>query len=1469
MSQKDKAKHRAKMPITRNVEPHVRMPELLIVENLEDALILEGQNRRGRAILHSPKIITEGFDEPYWHHKRYIRRGWLDKEAKAGRYIRIPSQSMSFGMAELYHKSRDSSAKAEQGKRTLEQCIEESAAKKTENMQRLADAAKGFLSEGAGSNDQELRSFINSILTSQFEFPEHFSRESVQNADGSWEDKATNRIDIYLDPDNRLYRIEDKGIGMSKDVLDKVFFNLYASINESLNHAAGKFGIGAVSFFGLGHEYVRVDSLTREGEGALAIVNGDMTRDEYLPTTRTKPGTTVEIKLSKDSKIDFGKVIEILNEDCGYIKTPLFLHMNGETKKLNRNLTPFSNSERISFNEDGIEGHLIRKGGRGRLDLLDHYIRLKSIEVDGFDGVVNCSGLDTTFSRDTVIDDPVLSTVMEYLEKKKAELNTEAEQDKTQNTLEKKLRQYKDFVDTHLFNSEGMINEAWLMEKGVLQTLGDTRRQKVLDIMNAIEVYSMNPDGNLLWSMIANDEYSRLESRDCFKSPLLSYFVADTKKEANREYQKARASAIRKYQASLAAYHKLESWTIREYLLLEAEADSLASRIEKEKPVRSWLGKEYLLLENLADSLVSKIEEEKPARDWLGEKYLLVDMFADESLRYLVNHKKGVGKALAAFSTAGAAVFLLYHLAGNFNSQSSGVQPDSGGPQATATLEANNVLVTPPGFYPTESAQVAGNLLATPGGSSQAAATQVSDNPFINIGSTPQPSGAPSSNQPASTPSSNLAPETQEVNYSPVLTIENKVPPAPPILINVTYTSIDDLAVALLSIEAARSARAANNIPEEGIIGTYNTLSYGNGRVIWTNDPTRPTLVVTGWDSVKLPAQLESLDDKLTTSMQKLGEVSDYIQSTLLYGAIPADKYNQYPDEMAALVGVGDAVCSGGNTYAAILLSELGVDNVRAAVGHSHMWLQIDVDPTAGELWMDYDQTPQKMDPALAEAMRQAKLNFNPTINVIRAPAAPVNLTPQPTLTDQEQQKAWEFAQEVWKSKNAARYPFLREAVDRINFLYVTSPDGKIPNSIDIAESFIPATDYAKAEKTIDDMQYYRDNGEIPYSPNKKYFNTLTNVDGKAIWTYDPSHYGLKVIGFDNVELPESISQFIDGKMDSYDKSQLIEFYVENYMFLGTISPEEASRYPDQISAIAGERKGGEAGIDTYTAVLLYKAGIRDVLFMVRDTDASLELFRGTPNEYNLDEDKNIRFDAEYQTAYDNANNNYNPLTGYVAPVHTPPPPPTPTPTATATPTYTATPSNTPTPSSTSVPANTAAISASPTPTRTATSEYTATQTPTSTGSLEGLINVEGILNGQGTGEPGTPGVPLNYILWALGAAAAGGIGYMGFKLTKDNIANKKLRPYEGMLSPDETDRLEQVMAAVEGIGSGEGPGAAAPSVCYGEGLGEKDLAFVMKNGSIALNRLKPTEPKLVALGYAALIEKDAELSGKIARGDL
>jgi len=184
----------------------------------------------------------------------------------------------------------------------------------------------------------------------------------------------------------------------------------------------------------------------------------NLERGPLQPNERLSHGTTVEIKLGRDAKIDYPGIVEELETSCCYVRTPIYLTHEGESSQsrrlIQRELLPSSDrSECISFEEDFIQGYL-RPADRGEIRILAHRLYLGSFRNFGVEGVVNCDHLSTTFSRDSVQADPIWEKFTQRLDHMIEDLNPQ-NLNIFEGSLETRMRSYERFVTAKLLGDSG------------------------------------------------------------------------------------------------------------------------------------------------------------------------------------------------------------------------------------------------------------------------------------------------------------------------------------------------------------------------------------------------------------------------------------------------------------------------------------------------------------------------------------------------------------------------------------------------------------------------------------------------------------------------------------------------------------------------------------------------------------------------------------------------------------------------------------------------------------------------------------------------------------------------------------------------------------------------------------------------------------------------------------------------------
>ena len=200
---------------SRSIEKLVNLPEIVFIDNREKLDVLRRKfNPADYVFVHAPDIA-----EKFGEEKKF-------KKIKVNAYT-ISKNTVQNAMAELYSSQAILGDRYSQTLASLEDSIKESAAQKEQSMARLS-AAAGMAS---GIDEIQTRAIIEQIISSTYEVPEYLMREGIQNAYGSSADKQNNRIDVYVDREQRLVRFDDLGRGMSREEINDAFFNIYRSIN--------------------------------------------------------------------------------------------------------------------------------------------------------------------------------------------------------------------------------------------------------------------------------------------------------------------------------------------------------------------------------------------------------------------------------------------------------------------------------------------------------------------------------------------------------------------------------------------------------------------------------------------------------------------------------------------------------------------------------------------------------------------------------------------------------------------------------------------------------------------------------------------------------------------------------------------------------------------------------------------------------------------------------------------------------------------------------------------------------------------------------------------------------------------------------------------------------------------------------------------------------------------------------------
>lgn len=152
------------------------------------------------------------------------------------------------------------------------------------------------------------------------------------------------RIDIVLDPDSGTLTIEDNGIGMSAEEIEKYINQIaYSGMvdfverykEDGADGAAfiGHFGLGFYSAFMVADK-VRIDSVSYVGGPATYWVSEDGIDFEMGASDKTERGTVITLTLNEQAKKTLSEFMlrETLDKYLGFLAWPIYFRVAGKTK---------------------------------------------------------------------------------------------------------------------------------------------------------------------------------------------------------------------------------------------------------------------------------------------------------------------------------------------------------------------------------------------------------------------------------------------------------------------------------------------------------------------------------------------------------------------------------------------------------------------------------------------------------------------------------------------------------------------------------------------------------------------------------------------------------------------------------------------------------------------------------------------------------------------------------------------------------------------------------------------------------------------------------------------------------------------------------------------------------------------------------------------------------------------------------
>ena len=198
-------------------------------------------------------------------------------------------------------------------------------------------------------------------------YSEHdiFVRELVSNAcdaitkrstlaRGQGHDMPAPEVRVILDKNNNSVIIEDNGLGMTEEEIEKYIAQLAFSgaeefvqkmkatgDNSTKDEIIGKFGLGFYSAFMVASK-VEVESLSMHpgAKPAKWVCEGD-TDYEFLDSNRTEVGTRITLHINEESKefLEAWKLKETLTRYCDFMPYPINF-VEGENKEQINDTTP-------------------------------------------------------------------------------------------------------------------------------------------------------------------------------------------------------------------------------------------------------------------------------------------------------------------------------------------------------------------------------------------------------------------------------------------------------------------------------------------------------------------------------------------------------------------------------------------------------------------------------------------------------------------------------------------------------------------------------------------------------------------------------------------------------------------------------------------------------------------------------------------------------------------------------------------------------------------------------------------------------------------------------------------------------------------------------------------------------------------------------------------------------------------------
>lgn len=165
--------------------------------------------------------------------------------------------------------------------------------------------------------------------------------------EATFAEDETLKVEVIVDKENKTLTIQDNGIGMTAEEIDKYitqiafsgasdFLEKYKDENEKDGGIIGHFGLGFYSAF-MPAESVEIDSLSYQpgAKAAKWFCDGSMDYD-MNEGSRTQRGTTITLHIAEDSLefLEEYTVRQILNKYCAFLPVEVYLTIAGKEEPI-------------------------------------------------------------------------------------------------------------------------------------------------------------------------------------------------------------------------------------------------------------------------------------------------------------------------------------------------------------------------------------------------------------------------------------------------------------------------------------------------------------------------------------------------------------------------------------------------------------------------------------------------------------------------------------------------------------------------------------------------------------------------------------------------------------------------------------------------------------------------------------------------------------------------------------------------------------------------------------------------------------------------------------------------------------------------------------------------------------------------------------------------------------------------------